>query len=94
VLHSRTELGLGRTGKGTSCAAQGGSVGGALGLLSIVPKGYGGCSVKNKVVRILADVSVAISPRMRRSFIDRQYSPLIGMDQSGLKIILEELTSM
>jgi hypothetical protein len=37
---------------------------------------------------------VAISPRMRRSFVDRQYSPSTGMDQSEWEIILEELTRM
>jgi hypothetical protein len=31
---------------------------------------------------------------MRHSFIDRQYSPLTGMDQSEWEIILEELICM
>jgi hypothetical protein len=44
------------------------------------PRGYGECSTRNKVVRILSEAPRAISPRMRRSFIDRQYSPLTNMD--------------
>jgi hypothetical protein len=31
---------------------------------------------------------------MRRSFIDRQYSPSTGMDHSEWEIILKELTLM
>jgi hypothetical protein len=44
------------------------------------PRGYGECSTRNKVMRILSEAPRAISPRMRRSFIDRQYSPLTNMD--------------
>jgi hypothetical protein len=33
-------------------------------------------------------------PRMRRSFMDRQYSPSTGMDRSEWEITLEELTRM
>jgi hypothetical protein len=45
-------------------------------------------------VRILSTAPRAISPHMRRSFVDRQYSPLTGMDLSEWKIILDELTCM
>jgi hypothetical protein len=31
---------------------------------------------------------------MRMSFVDRQYSPSIGMDQSEWEITLDELTHM
>jgi hypothetical protein len=31
---------------------------------------------------------------MRRLFIDRQYSPLTGMDRSECEIILKDLTRM
>jgi hypothetical protein len=48
--------------------------------------------VKTKVARILANASEAISPRMRRSFVDRQYSRSTGMDWSEWELILEELT--
>jgi hypothetical protein len=57
-----------------------------LGPSSAAPKGYGGCSVKNKATRILADAPRAILPHMRQSFIDR--------DQSELEIILGELKRM
>jgi hypothetical protein len=50
--------------------------------------------VKNKAAHILADISGAISPWMRRSFVDRQYSPSTGMDRSELEIILEVLIRM
>jgi hypothetical protein len=69
-------------------------VDGAPGLSSTTPKGYGGGSVENKAAWILADAPRAISPRMRRSFIDKQYSPSTDMDQSEWEIILEELIRM
>jgi hypothetical protein len=50
--------------------------------------------VKNKAAQILADISGAISPWMRRSFVDRKYSPSTGMDRSELEIILEVLIRM
>jgi hypothetical protein len=57
-------------------------------------KGHGKGSVKKKASQILSAAAGAISPRMRRSFVDRQYSPSTGMDQSEWEIILEELTHM
>jgi hypothetical protein len=57
----------------------------------------GGCgrnSVKQKVALILSYASGAISPQMRRLFVDRQYSPSTGMDQSEWEIILGELICM
>jgi hypothetical protein len=50
--------------------------------------------MKEKVAWILLDASGAISPRMRCSFIDRQYSPSTGMDRSEWEIILGELIRM
>jgi hypothetical protein len=61
---------------------------------SAPPRGYGASSVKNNAVRILADASGAISPCMRRSFVDRRYSPSTGMDRSKWEIILEEIIHM
>jgi hypothetical protein len=61
---------------------------------SAPPRGYGASSVKNNAVRILADAPGAISPCMRRSFVDRRYSPSIGMDRSKWEIILEEIIHM
>jgi hypothetical protein len=49
---------------------------------SAPPRGYGGGSVRSKAAWILLDTPRAISPCMRRLFVDRQYSPSIGMDQS------------
>jgi hypothetical protein len=48
--------------------------------------------VKNKASQILYAAPRAISPRMRKSFVDRQYLPLTGTDGSELEIILDELT--
>jgi hypothetical protein len=50
--------------------------------------------MKEKVAWILLDASGAISPRMRCSFIDRQYSPSTGMDRSEWEISLGELIRM
>jgi hypothetical protein len=51
-------------------------------------------SSKNKAAWILSAAPGAVSPRMRRLFVDRQYSPSTGMNQSEWEIILEELTRM
>jgi hypothetical protein len=45
-------------------------------------------------MQILFAAPRAISLHMRRSFVDRQYSPLIGLDLSEWEIILDELTRM
>jgi hypothetical protein len=66
----------------------------ALGPSSTPPRGCGGGSARSKVARILSDAPRAISPRMRKSFVDRQYSPSTGMDRSEWEIILEELMCM
>jgi hypothetical protein len=63
--------------------ASGGLLDEAMGPSFAPPRGCGGGSVKNKVVLILTDMPGAILPRMRRSFVDRQYSPSIGIDQSN-----------
>jgi hypothetical protein len=49
-----------------------------------------GGSAKNKAAQILANASWAIPCQMRRSFVDRQYSPSTGMDRSEWEIILGE----
>jgi hypothetical protein len=51
-------------------------------------------SARRKAARILSAALGAISPRMRRSFVDRRYSPLTGMGLSEWKIILDELIHM
>jgi hypothetical protein len=51
-------------------------------------------SMKNKDAQILSAAPRAISPRMRKSFVDRQYLPSTGIDLSERKIILDELTHM
>jgi hypothetical protein len=71
--------------KGSSHASGGGGGRGALigevcGLSTAPQGGSSGSSVKNKAARILADAPEAISPRLRRSFVDMQYSPSTGMD--------------
>jgi hypothetical protein len=58
------------------------------------PKGWGGGSAKSNTARILSDAPWAISPCMRRSFVDRQYSPSTSMDRSEWEIILEYLICM
>jgi hypothetical protein len=56
--------------------------------------GCGRGSTRKKATQILSATPGAISPCMLRSFMDRQYSPLTGMDRSEWEIILEELTHM
>jgi hypothetical protein len=86
-------LGLGRVGEGTSRAKEG--LVGALGLsTSAPPRGYGRGSARDRATWILANATRVVLPRMRQSFVDRQYSPSTGMDQSEWEISLEELTCM
>jgi hypothetical protein len=95
TLHPHVDpRGLRQQGEGGLCVNQKILVDGALGSSSTPPRGCGGGSAKNKAARILADASRMISPRMRRSFVDSQYSPSIGMNWSEWEIILGELTCM
>jgi hypothetical protein len=95
VLHSCMDTkGSRRMGKGSSHVDRGAPVGGAPGSSFAPQCGCGGDFVKNKVVRILADAPGVILPRMKHSFVDRQYSPSTGMDRSEWEIILEELILM
>jgi hypothetical protein len=54
--------------------------------------------VKDKVARILDDSKMGtcggISPRIKRSFVERRYPPLTGMNRSEWEIILGELLVM
>jgi hypothetical protein len=75
-----------RKGEGRMCVDRRAPVDGAPGLSSTPSHGCGGDSTKNIAARILANASGAISPRMRRSFVDRQYSPSTGMDWSEWEI--------
>jgi hypothetical protein len=63
-----------------------------------VGRGHGGGSANDKVTRILADskmrTSSDISPRIKRSFVERRYSPSTGMDRSEWEIIVEQLLIM
>jgi hypothetical protein len=52
-------------------------------------RGHGKYSVKNKATQILFAAPGAISPRMRRSFVVKQYSPSTRMDLSEWEIILD-----
>jgi hypothetical protein len=61
---------------------------------TMLSRGHGRCSTRNKDTQILSAAPGAISPHMRRSFVDRQYSPSTGMDLSEWKIILDELIRM
>jgi hypothetical protein len=93
ALHSHADLqGSKRMGEGSSRDSGDTSVNVVPGPSCAPPSGRS--SAKNKVARSLAHAFRAISPRMRCSFIDRQYSSLTGMDRSEWEIILEELIRM
>jgi hypothetical protein len=61
---------------------------------NIKSKGRGSDSMKRKPERIWSATPRTISPRMRRSFVDRRYSPSTGMCLSEWEIILDELIHM
>jgi hypothetical protein len=89
----RRSPGSGRIGEGTSRASEG--VVGVLGPSATAPpQGCDRGSAWDRAAWILAHALGAISPRMRWSFVDWQYSPSIGMGRSEWEIILEELTCM
>jgi hypothetical protein len=68
----RRSSGSGRIDEGTTCASEGTLVVGVSGpSLSVPPRGCGRGSTRDSATRILADAPEAISPHMRRSFIDR-----------------------
>jgi hypothetical protein len=69
---------------------EGATLGQAPGPSSASPKVASGDSTKSKAAQILADASGDISPRMKRPFAERRYSPSTGMDQSKWEIILEQ----
>jgi hypothetical protein len=84
-LPLQTSVGQEESAKVAHMLAEGGGGRGALigevcGLSTAPQGGSSGSSVKNKAARILADAPEAISPRLRRSFVDMQYSPSTGMD--------------
>jgi hypothetical protein len=66
----------------------------SVGIILGQSGGCGRSSVKQKVARILSDASKVISPWMRCSFSDRQYSPSTGMNQSEWEIIVGVLICM
>jgi hypothetical protein len=63
-------------------------------LSNIKLRGRESGSAKRKAARILSVAPGTISPPMRRSFVDRRYSPSTGMGQSEWEIILDELILM
>jgi hypothetical protein len=73
--HERRSLPLvEKTGERASRMDKGALLNDTPGPSNAQPRGRGRCSTKNKAVQILSATPGAISPRMRRSFVDRQYS--------------------
>jgi hypothetical protein len=64
------------------------------GMSNVKSKGHGGSFAKREAVLILSVAPGAVSPRMRRSFVERRYSPSISMGLSEWEVILDELTHM
>jgi hypothetical protein len=71
-----------RIGDGTSRTNGGTLIGEPLGPSLAPSRGCGGSSARDRAAWILVDAPRAISPHMRQSFVDRQYSPSTGMDWS------------
>jgi hypothetical protein len=84
------------TGERTSCTDKGVLLDDTPGPSNAQPRGcrrgHGKYFAKNKATQILSAAPGAISPCMRRLFIDRQYSPSTSMDLSEWEIILDERT--
>jgi hypothetical protein len=69
-------------------------LGDAPGPSVALPKSRGKGSAMRKAMHILFGDPGAISLCMRKSFVDRQYSPSTGMGLSEWAIILEEVRHM
>jgi hypothetical protein len=83
VLHDWSSLpSVARTNKNAKPTAKMAVVEDALGPSTVPPGGRGRGSARNKAAWILSAAPEAISPRMRRPFVDRQYSPSTNMDRS------------
>jgi hypothetical protein len=65
-----------------------------VGPSNILPKGCGKGSMKRKGAQIFSGAPRAISPHMRKSFVNTQYSPSSDMGLNEWEIILGELTHM
>jgi hypothetical protein len=65
-----------------------------LGTSNIKSKGRGGSSTKREATLILSAALGAVSLCMRRSFVQRRYSPSTGMGLSEREVILDEFTRM
>jgi hypothetical protein len=66
----------------------------AAGPPNIKSKGHRSSFANRKAVQILSTAPRMILPHMRRSFVDRRYSPSTGMGVSEWEIILVELIHM
>jgi hypothetical protein len=64
------------------------------GTSNIRSKRHRGSSTRREAARIMFAAPGVISPCMRRSFVDRQYSPSTGMGLSEWEVILDELIRM
>jgi hypothetical protein len=81
--HERRSLpSVDKTSERASCANKGALLTDTSKPYNVQPIGHGKDSTKKKAAWILSAALGAISPHIRRSFVDRQYSPSIGMDQS------------
>jgi hypothetical protein len=72
-----------------SCKGKKALVSDAPGSSSTPPRNHRRGFAKNKAAWIMSAAPGAIFPCMRRSFVDRQYSPLTNMDLSEWEIILD-----
>jgi hypothetical protein len=61
-----------KTNKHARCRSKGALLNVSPGPSNILPKGRGKGSAKEKATQILSGAPGAISPHMRRSFVDRQ----------------------
>jgi hypothetical protein len=64
------------------------------GVSNIESKSRGGSSTKREAAQILSAAPGAISLRMRRSFVNRRYSPSTGTSLSEWEVILDKLIRM
>jgi hypothetical protein len=79
IHRKRSAASIGNISKCSRCDGNKDSLADVAGMSSIRTKQRKGGSTRREAAWILSDAPGAISPRMRRSFVDRRYSHLTGM---------------
>jgi hypothetical protein len=95
ALHEKKSLAsIKKANKHARRGGKGALLNNAPGPYNVLQKGRRMGFANEKLAQILSNALGAVSLHMRRPFVDKWYSPSIGMEPSEWEIILHELTRM